>query len=79
MTSGPARARAGPVLAALANGLLPMRRVAERRHLLETELKQSGFVHEAQTPQARLGKIDTLAASEIPAARRSNRAALAAD
>jgi heavy metal translocating P-type ATPase len=34
-------------LAALANGLLPMRRVAqleaERRHLLEMELRQSGF------------------------------------
>ena len=37
-------------LAALANGLLPMRRVAEleaeRRHLLEMELRQSGFLHE---------------------------------
>jgi Cu2+-exporting ATPase len=35
-------------LAALANGLLPMRRVAqleaERRHLLEMELRQSGFL-----------------------------------
>jgi Cu2+-exporting ATPase len=36
-------------LAALANGLLPMRRVAqleaERRHMLEMELKQSGLLH----------------------------------
>ena len=35
-------------LAALANGLLPMRRVAqleaERRHILEMELRQSGFL-----------------------------------
>jgi hypothetical protein len=35
-------------LAALANGLLPMRKVAqleaERRHLLEMELRQSGFL-----------------------------------
>jgi len=39
-------------LAALANGLLPMRRVAEfeaeRRRLLELELKQSGFLPETQ-------------------------------
>jgi Cu2+-exporting ATPase len=38
-------------LAALANGLLPMRRVAqlevERRHMLEIELRQSGFLREA--------------------------------
>jgi heavy metal translocating P-type ATPase len=37
-------------LAALANGLLPMRRVAqleaERRHLLEMELRRSGFLRE---------------------------------
>jgi hypothetical protein len=37
-------------LAALANGLLPMRRVAEleaeRRHVLEMELRQSGLLHE---------------------------------
>ncbi len=36
-------------LAALANGLLPMRRVAqleaERRHMLEMELRQSGVLH----------------------------------
>ena len=41
-------------LAALANGLLPMRRVAEleaeRRHLLEMELRQSGFLHEDGSP-----------------------------
>jgi Cu2+-exporting ATPase len=38
-------------LAALANGLLPMHRVAqleaERRLMLETELRQSGILHEA--------------------------------
>jgi Cu2+-exporting ATPase len=38
-------------LAALANGLLPMHRVAqleaERRHMLEIELRQSGILHEA--------------------------------
>ena len=37
-------------LAALANGLLPMRRVAEleaeRRHLLEMELRHSGFLRD---------------------------------
>jgi hypothetical protein len=36
------------VLAALANGLLPMRKVAqleaERRHLLEMQLRHSGFL-----------------------------------
>ena len=41
-------------LAALANGLLPMRRVAqleaERRHILEMELRQSGILHEAGRP-----------------------------
>jgi hypothetical protein len=41
-------------LAALANGLLPMRRVAEleaeRRHLLEMELRQGGFLHEDGSP-----------------------------
>ncbi len=40
-------------LAALANGLLPMRRVAEleveRRHMLEMELRQSGFLQEASS------------------------------
>jgi len=44
-------------LAALANGLLPMRKVAqleaERRHLLEMELRQSGFLvaDHLQTPR----------------------------
>jgi Cu2+-exporting ATPase len=41
-------------LAALANGLLPMRRVAqleaERRHMLEMELRQSGFLHKDGLP-----------------------------
>jgi Cu2+-exporting ATPase len=41
-------------LAALANGLLPMRRVAqleaERRHMLELELRQSGFLREVGSP-----------------------------
>jgi hypothetical protein len=41
-------------LAALANGLLPMRRVAqleaERRHVLEMELRQSGLLHEDGSP-----------------------------
>ena len=40
-------------LAALANGLLPMRRVAqleaERRHTLEMELRQSGFLREGSS------------------------------
>jgi heavy metal translocating P-type ATPase len=43
-------------LAALANGLLPMRRVAdleaERRHMLEMELRQSGFLRNVG-PQVR--------------------------
>jgi Cu2+-exporting ATPase len=65
-------------LAALANGLLPMRRVAEleaeRRHLLEMELKQSGFLCEAHAP------IDKApATSDILAARRPQRTALPAD
>ena len=70
-------------LAALANGLLPMRRVAEleaeRRHLLEMELKQSGFLCESHAPQARLAKVDRAAKSDIPTARRPHRTALAAD
>jgi Cu2+-exporting ATPase len=44
-------------LAALANGLLPMRKVAqleaERRHLLEMELRQSGFLIAAQSLTSR--------------------------
>jgi magnesium-transporting ATPase (P-type) len=45
-------------LAALANGLMPMRKVAqleaERRHLLEMELRQSGFwvAEDSQTSRA---------------------------
>jgi heavy metal translocating P-type ATPase len=76
-------------LAALANGLLPMRRVAEleaeRRHLLEMELKQSGFLHGGGT-QIRRTYIDAepvsggaSAASGDADARRQPRAALAAD
>jgi Cu2+-exporting ATPase len=48
-------------LASLANGLLPMRRVAqleaERRHILEMELRQSGFLREVapQGPPTDLG------------------------
>ncbi len=49
-------------LAALANGLLPMRRVAqleaERRHMLEMELRQSGFLHEAGS-QSRPSELGT--------------------
>jgi len=68
-------------LAALANGLLPMRRVAEleaqRRHLLELELKQGGFVH---APQARMANVGAPpAASEIPPARGPYSTPLAAD
>jgi Cu2+-exporting ATPase len=41
-------------LAALANGLLPMRRVAqleaERRHILEMELRQGGLLRESSSP-----------------------------
>src|SRR5216683_1372794 len=44
-------------LAALANGLLPMRKVAqleaERRHLLEMELRQSGFLAADQLQMSR--------------------------
>jgi len=71
-------------LAALANGLLPMRRVAEleaeRRHLLEMELKQSGSLCEAHTPRTRLANIDRVPLkSDTPAVRRPKRTALAAD
>ena len=71
-------------LAALANGLLPMRRVAaleaERRHFLEMELKQSGFLCEAHAPRTRLADIDTApTTSDILAARRPQRTTLAAD
>jgi heavy metal translocating P-type ATPase len=53
-------------LAALANGLLPMRRVAqleaERRHLLEMELRQSGFL-QSPSPSMRQTDLDTLLVS----------------
>jgi len=76
-------------LAALANGLLPMRRVAEleaeRRHLLEMELRQSGFLHGGGT-QIRRTDSDAepvsgaaKAASGNAYPRRQHRAALAAD
>ena len=72
-------------LAALANGLLPMRRVAqleaERRHLLEMELRQSGFL-QAPSPSMSQTDLDTLLVSA--AGRRGDdldiyRTALAAD
>jgi heavy metal translocating P-type ATPase len=54
------------VLAALANGLLPMRRVAqleaERRHLLEMELRQSGFL-QSPSPSMRQTDLDSLLVS----------------
>jgi len=61
-----------------------MRRVAEleaeRRHLLEIELKQSGFLCEARAPRTRLANIDTApTTSDILAARRPQRTTLAAD
>jgi hypothetical protein len=53
-------------LAALGNGRLPMRRVAEfeaeRRHLLEMELRQSGFLREGGAP-AGPAKANTIATS----------------
>ena len=59
-------------LAALANGLLPMRRVAqleaERRHFLEMELRQSGVLREGSL-QVRLAEFDAnLARAKAPAA-----------
>jgi heavy metal translocating P-type ATPase len=59
-------------LAALANGLLPMRRVAqleaERRHFLEMELRQSGVLREGSL-QVRLAEFDAnLARTKAPAA-----------
>jgi Cu2+-exporting ATPase len=76
-------------LAALANGLLPMRRVAqleaERRHTLEMELKQSGFLRQGGS-LARSAGLDpdrapgaTPAASGDANARYPHRATLAAD
>jgi heavy metal translocating P-type ATPase len=49
-------------LAALANGLLPMRRVAqleaERRHILEMELRQDGLLRDSGSP-VRLADLST--------------------
>ncbi len=77
------------VLAALANGLLPMRRVAqleaERRHMLELELRQSGFLREVGSPlrPAELGAglvpAAMLTAAGDGDARRPYPTALAAD
>jgi Cu2+-exporting ATPase len=62
-------------LAALANGLLPMRRVAqleaERRHTLEMELRQSGFLRESGLP-TRLASPDLDRAPGAPPATPSN-------
>ena len=76
-------------LAALANGLLPMRRVAqleaERRHMLEMELRQSGLLREGSS-QIRPAEFDAdLAQAEVSApsangeVRHPHRAAIAAD
>jgi heavy metal translocating P-type ATPase len=76
-------------LAAFANGLLPMRRVAqleaERRHTLEMELRQSGFLRDGGSP-ARSAGFDlerasgtTSAASGDANTRYPDRAMLAAD
>jgi heavy metal translocating P-type ATPase len=76
-------------LAALANGLLPMRRVAqleaERRHMLEMELRQSGLLREGgpQMPPSDLGaeflSAAALGTSGDAAAGRPHYTALAAD
>ena len=75
-------------LAALANGLLPMRRVAqleaERRHILEIELRQSGFLRDAGSQLRRADFSADLVRAVSPArsdaaARHPHRAALAAD
>jgi hypothetical protein len=76
-------------LAALANGLLPMRRVAqleaERRHTLEMELRQSGFLREGGSPARSAGFDLDRAPGAPPAAsgdantRYPRRVALAAD
>src|SRR5271169_2073167 len=75
-------------LAALANGLLPMRRVAEleaeRRHLLEMELRQSGFLRDVGSQlrpadfSAELERAVSLTPTDA-AARYPHPAALAAD
>jgi Cu2+-exporting ATPase len=78
-------------LAALANGLLPMRRVAqleaERRHVLEMELRQSGLLREDGAQIRSAGYGAELARTRAPAAsavgnaeaRRPHESALAAD
>jgi heavy metal translocating P-type ATPase len=76
-------------LAALANGLLPMRKVAqleaERRHLLEMELRQSGLLHRVDTQMrpanfdAGLVRAEAPTASNDADARHPRRTALAAD
>jgi heavy metal translocating P-type ATPase len=75
-------------LGALANGLLPMRRIAqleaERRHILEMELQQSGLLREdgSQTRPADLAAelaSDTALAASVDEARHPHRRALAAD
>jgi Cu2+-exporting ATPase len=75
-------------LGALANGLLPMRRVAqlevERRHLLEMELRQSGLLRDVGSQlrsadfSAELERAVSPATSDA-ATRYPRRAALAAD
>jgi heavy metal translocating P-type ATPase len=76
-------------LAALANGLLPMRKVAqleaERRHMLEIELRQGGLLREggSKMPPSDLGaellSAAALGTSGDAAAGRPHRTALAAD
>jgi hypothetical protein len=76
-------------LAALANGLLPMRRVAqleaERRHILEMELRQSGFLRERDSqvrpadPDPDFVPAETPTAPGDADARHPHRTALAAD
>jgi heavy metal translocating P-type ATPase len=75
-------------LAALANGLLPMRRVAqleaERRHTLEMELRQSGFLREGGSPARSAGfdldrALGVMPASGDANARYPDHARLAAD
>jgi Cu2+-exporting ATPase len=75
-------------LGALANGLLPMRRVAqleaERRHIIEMELRQNGLLREggSQTRPADFGAESasgTALAASVDDARHPHRSALAAD
>jgi len=78
-------------LAALANGLLPMRRVAqleaERRHVLEMELRQSGLLREDGAPIKPADFAAAVVRTRVPAAsaagnteaRRLHPAILAAD